>query len=683
MSSSPRPPKRPLRAATLIIVALLSALIPAPLSAAPEPGIPVFVNSTGDGDDRNDGDGPCDTGRTNSTGQAECTLRAAIETTNRGGANHIFFDIPTSDPGYNGSRWRISVQSSLPSVVGDTEIEGDTQPQFNGTPIIEVHNAGSAFHGIRFANTNDASVEYLSIINFRGPGIDLSNGDNTTVANNYIGVTATGGNGGNDQDGVSVLSGSGGAILRNNVIGFNEESGIDIAGGSVAAAIDGNFIGVTPSGANVGNDLNGIHLSGGAEDATIGATTGNVIGNNGRNGILVTGPKRIEILNNTIGLTPNRQQQASNADHGVYLQSGATATIGSVANPNVIGSNGRNGVRAEGSSADVIGNFIGTNPARSRSFGNGFPGGYSGVSINNAAQRSTVTDNVIANNSGRGVAVRSNAVQVSRNLISGNVALAIDLNGDGVTPNDPGDRDGGQNNFLNYPVVSSINTSGGQAAVTFALDVPSGSYTIELFENVSPDPSGFGEAERLIRSFAVTSSGSATTRTFTGVNATPGRFLSATITDNNRGITSELGPNFLVPAAPTTTVPPTTTTTVPPTTTTTVPPTTNTTAPTTTAPTAPVANNTTTTTVAPTTNPPRTTRPRPTAPAPNTGPGGTGLGPGPTAPALTTTTTTTTAPAATTVAPDGPGGTGLGLGPTAPAPAPLSLIHISEPTRPY
>ena len=536
------------RGYAVLAISLVGALTPAPVSAAPEPGTPVVVNSTGDDDDQNDGNGSCDTGETNSNGQPECTLRAAIETTNRGAADHIFFNIPTSDSGYNGSRWRISVQSTLPSITGDTEIEGQTQPGFGGTPVIELRNSGSAQNGIRFFNANGASVENLSIIDFRASGVELDNADNTTVANNYIGVAINGADGGNGDDGVKARSGSVGAIVRNNLIGFSGETGVDIGSGSDFAAIDGNFIGVTAAGADVGNDLNGIRLSGGSDDTTIGTTAGNVIANSGSNGIWIDGPDRIQIRNNTIGLTPNRQQQASNGRHGIFVRAGGSATIGSVAGPNVIGSNGRNGVRIESASADIIGNFIGTNPAGSGSFGNGFLGGYSGVSINNGSERSTVTDNVIANNAARGVAVRSNTVQVSRNLISANGALAIDLNGDGVTLNDSGDGDGGRNNLLNYPEIDSISSAAGQYAVTLALDVPSSNYTIELFENATADPSGFGEAERLIGSFAFTSSGSATTRTFSGISATPGRFLSATITDNTRGITSELGPVVAVPA---------------------------------------------------------------------------------------------------------------------------------------
>ena len=285
-----------LRSSRLLVIALLSVLIPAPLSAAPEPGIPVFVNSSGDTGDSNPGDGVCDTGGTNSTGQAECTLRAAIQETNAGPADHIFFNIPTSDPGYNGSRWRISVQNAHPLIGGDTEIEGNTQPGFNGTPVIEVHNAGSAANGIAFGKANEASVEYLSIINFGNSGVRLTEADNVTVANNYIGVTAAGGNGGNGRDGVRTGS-SDGTIVRNNVIGFNGETGIDIAGGSNDASIDGNFIGVTPGGADIGNDLNGIRVAEGSNDATIGTSTGNVIGNNGRTGIALNASDRIEILN--------------------------------------------------------------------------------------------------------------------------------------------------------------------------------------------------------------------------------------------------------------------------------------------------------------------------------------------------------------------------------------------------
>ena len=60
------------------------------------------VNSTGDAGDATPGDGLCRTGGTNSDGDPECTLRAAIEEINSAGGDGttVSFAIPTTDPGY-------------------------------------------------------------------------------------------------------------------------------------------------------------------------------------------------------------------------------------------------------------------------------------------------------------------------------------------------------------------------------------------------------------------------------------------------------------------------------------------------------------------------------------------------------------------------------------------------------
>ncbi len=66
----------------------------------------------------------------------------------------------------------------------------------------------------------------------------------------------------------------------------------------------------------------------------------------------------------------------------------------------------------------------------------------------------------VAGPSGPGV-----ATFLERNVIWGNGLLAIDLNDDGFTPNDPGDADVGPNTLLNHPVKTSIvgNVASGTA----------------------------------------------------------------------------------------------------------------------------------------------------------------------------------------------------------------------------
>ena len=82
------------------------------------------------------------------------------------------------------------------------------------------------------------------------------------------------------------------------------------------------------------------------------------------------------------------------------------------------------------------------------------------------------------------------------NSVYGNTGLGIDLAEDGVTANDAGDGDTGDNDLLNYPVITSAVESGGSVTVTFDLDVPAGTYRVEFFDNSAADGSGLARARR-------------------------------------------------------------------------------------------------------------------------------------------------------------------------------------------
>jgi hypothetical protein len=56
---------------------------------------------------------------------------------------------------------------------------------------------------------------------------------------------------------------------------------------------------------------------------------------------------------------------------------------------------------------------------------------------------------------------------ISRNLIYDNEGLGIDLGGDGVTPNDPGDGDGGPNDLANFPSIDTVKMVGDQVEDSF------------------------------------------------------------------------------------------------------------------------------------------------------------------------------------------------------------------------
>ena len=98
----------------------------------------------------------------------------------------------------------------------------------------------------------------------------------------------------------------------------------------------------------------------------------------------------------------------------------------------------------------------------------------------------------------RGMSTRNGIVA---NSIAFNGQLGIDLDGDGVTPNDPGDLDRGPNGLQNFPKLYVLPSTRqvGQVRLQVELDSrPGGLYRIDVFASGRPDPSGYGEGQRFI-----------------------------------------------------------------------------------------------------------------------------------------------------------------------------------------
>jgi hypothetical protein len=143
----------------------------------------------------------------------------------------------------------------------------------------------------------------------------------------------------------------------------------------------------------------------------------------------------------------------------------------------------------------------------------------------------------------------------TRNSLSDNAGLGIDLDRDGITPNDLGDGDTGTNDLLNYPEIYNVGISLGQVVVTGETRPDA---NVEFFV-VAADPTGYGEGVNFLGS-GVENSGadsngaiglndpSANQFTFSlpiGV-LTCGDTITATATDP-AGSTSEFSLNFITP----------------------------------------------------------------------------------------------------------------------------------------
>ena len=459
------------------------------------------------------------------TANGNCTLREAIIAANTdtavdncpagSGADTIAFNIPGTGP------HTIQPASALPTITDPVTIDGYTQPGaspntngpglgLNTVLIIELDgsNAVSGANGLHITAGN-STVRGLVIIRFViqpgavvGSGIVLGgNGDNVIEGNfigtDFIGTTAFG----NAAVGVLIL------FSPNNTIG-----------GTTAAAR--NLIS--------GNNGEGVHMQG---------FGGGAMGN------LVQG--------NLIGTDVSGTEALGNA-HGVIISFDASSNIigGTTAEArNVISANKGFGVLFAGSGATgniVQGNFIGTDIIGTTNLGNsssgvGIFGG--GTSNNTIGGTTNSSGNTIAFNGGDGVFVQfsgtKNAIQ--RNAIFSNTGLGIDLDPDGVTPNDTGDTDTGANNLQNFPVLTSATSGGGGTTIDGTLNsAASAQFRLEFFSNSVCDPSGFGEGENFLGSTGVTTDGGGNA-SFAVTFPTPvpaGQFVTSTVTDPD-GNTSE------------------------------------------------------------------------------------------------------------------------------------------------
>jgi hypothetical protein len=296
----------------------------------------------------------------------------------------------------------------------------------------------------------------------------------TLVVNSYIGTstqfTALPNAYGIDGTNTSGLVIGGTAIGAENVISGNAAEGIRLKGhGPVHnSAIVGNRIGAGAVGQVVQplpNGGSGVRLemfcSGPPCGDPVFVVSRNYIANN-LHGVWIDGGT-IAVSENYVG---------ANTWNGIYVSAPLLAR-GTVTD-NSIYNNGSAGLLVDGGALSVTGNVVNQN---------GLDDGSAGIVVRGSAD----------------------AVALSGNRLWANAGLGIDLLGDGVTLNDPGDGDVGPNALQNFPVLTSACLGGGYVSVTGGLaSLPSSTYALEFFLSTACDPSGHGEAEYLIGSASAT-----------------------------------------------------------------------------------------------------------------------------------------------------------------------------------
>jgi uncharacterized repeat protein (TIGR01451 family) len=231
------------------------------------------------------------------------SLRQAITDANANvGNDTINFNIPGPGP------HTINLLTTLPSITESVTINGASEPDFAGTPVIELNgiNAGALANGLTI-NTSSCVVRGLVINRFSGNGIALS-GNQNIVEGNYIGTNLTGAFAlSNSLDGVSIAGSTntigGTTAAARNVISGNR-NGIQISAGS-GTQIRGNFIGTNAAGTTgIGNSANGVVIGGSSGNSVgaVGSASTNTIAFNGAAGVAVLSGTGNSIQSNSIFL---------------------------------------------------------------------------------------------------------------------------------------------------------------------------------------------------------------------------------------------------------------------------------------------------------------------------------------------------------------------------------------------
>lgn len=441
----------------------------------------------------------------------------------------------------------------------------------DGSPTVRLDGsaAGQGAHGL-VVTGGGSVVAGLIITGFAGAGIVLGGAGGDFVESCYVGLVP--GAGGlapsASPNGIGVLIASasgqtiGGPEGRGNVIAGNHGEGVLIAsatpGDSADNAVIGNWIGTDAAGAaGLGNGRDGVVFSG----ATRGRIKDNVISGNLRGGIVLEDRAAGNlIVGNIVGLRPDGLTPLGNRRDGVVVDDSPGNVIGGRgALANRIAANGGSGVRALGDSTGLIiqGNWIGVDPTgavRLGNWGDGVTLATDGVMIGGLDPRD---GNVIAFNglgaTGAGVqligAVRHNSILSNR--IYGNAGLGIDLGNGPTPPHTPPDatpdRAVGPNDWVNYPSLATSFADGVSVEASGRIiGLPGRAYTVQFFWTRSPDPSGFGEAERYLGQAVVRTDASGSAGFLLPMASDAlGGFLTATSTDE-AGNTSEFSQTVLL-----------------------------------------------------------------------------------------------------------------------------------------
>ncbi len=180
-----------------------------------------------------------------------------------------------------------------------------------------------------------------------------------------------------------------------------------------------------------------------------------------------------------------------------------------------------------------------------------------GVVLSGGA-RNRIEQNLLFENEGPAIAVTGGGGQtLHANAMYSNGESAIDLGGDGVSPNDAGDADGGANGLQNAPELTAVTLAASADGSTRNMEIsgvldsaPNARYEIELYGCGAHDTARGLQGENYLGAFDV-ATGPDGLGTFTATlqyGLPPGTIVTATATDSS-GSTSELGGGVASPSS--------------------------------------------------------------------------------------------------------------------------------------
>ena len=381
----------------------------------------------------------------------------------------------------------------------------------NGNDGVRIQSPGNTIGGTAAGAGNLISGNLSDGVELNGVGAN-----NNIVQGNRIGTNADVTTAiPNTFRGVAMFAGAsnntvgGAATGARNILSGNNTSGIVFSGlGTNGNVASGNFIGTNATGTAAIPNGAGVVVQLQAANNTIGgpqAAERNVISGNSQMGVqfVNAGTTGNRVLGNFIGTNATGTGAVPNGAYGVDVSNTAGGnTIGGeqTGEGNVISGNAISGVAFRGASTDVgantlVGNLIGTDASGTGAIGNALQGVFVMTSNNRIGSLTTSIGNAIAFNGENGVLISSGTGNaIVNNRISSNGLLGIDLFPTGVTPNDATDADGGSNNLLNFPVLSSARTVGNEVKVQVDLNpTPSGPFHVHFYASPACDASGAGE----------------------------------------------------------------------------------------------------------------------------------------------------------------------------------------------